>query len=128
MFVSSYKVRLPRFRKKYKLLFNLSVGFLVINYIAVLSNKYVYLFLDKPKRHFAYKNHIAKELSQKLEDNGINCVKTEHRMQLRLEFYGIGECDENKLTYYKDKNSIDVTISYFNKPVYIAYVTKLNNE
>ncbi len=127
-FVSSYRVRLPRFRGAYRLLFNVSLAFLVFHFVVVLGNKYLYIFLENPKRHFAYDNHIAKELAAALKDEGITCVSTDYKMQLRLEFYGIKRCTRYKLLKYPEKNSKIVTISYMSKPVYTAYVTKVNNK
>ena len=128
-FVFSYHVRLPRFRKGYKLLFNAAFIFLIINFIFILANRYLYIWLDNPKKHFAYKNNIAKELSLKLKKMNIECLTTQHRMQLRLKFYSISECREYILTPFAEKNSSQsVTVSYFSKPVYSAYVTKVNNK
>ena len=128
-FVSSYRVRLPRFRKGYKLLFNLALLFLIFNFLFVIGNRYLYLILDKPKKHFAYNNNIVKELAMRLKDMNITCVTAEYRMQLRLQFYGIGECKTYKLTSFrKSDKSKSVTISYFSKPVYSAYVTKVNKK
>jgi hypothetical protein len=128
IFISSYRVRLPQFRKKYKILLFFAVSFLCINLFVLIFNKYLYLFLDNPKKHFAYNNHIAKELALNLKEKGINCVKTDYKMQLRLKFYNIKECKKNILLKYKDTpNSIDVTVSYNEKPIYYAYVTKINN-
>ena len=126
-FVSSYRVRLPRFRKGYKLLFNLALLFLALNFIFVLGNRYLYLILDKPKKHFAYDNNIAKELASELKRINIKCVTTEYKMQLRLRFYDINQCKKYKLEPFPTKKSSQsVTISYFSRPVYKAYVTKVN--
>ena len=129
-FSSSYRVRLPRFRKGYKLLFNLALLFLAVNFFVVLANRYIYLVLDKPKNHFAYDNNVAKELATNLKKLHIPCVKTDYRMQLRLKFYGIDECEEYKLSALKENDTIskDVTVSYNSKPVYKAYVTIVNNK
>ena len=127
-FVSSYRVRLPGFRKRYKLLFNISLFFLVLHFGIIVTNKFLYTLLDTPKRHFAYKNHIAKELAHNLRKNNITCIKTDYKMQLRLEFYGIGECEEYRLEYFQPLDGIDVTVRYSNTPVYLAYVTKINNQ
>jgi hypothetical protein len=126
-FLASYKVRLPQFRKNYKRLLNISLFFLVVNFALVLSNKYLYLFLDKPEKHFAYKNHIAKELAQELKQKGITCLLTDYKMQERLAFYGIAECGNYYTTSLPSQNSIPVTIRYNSKVVYQKYVTKINN-
>ena len=128
IFESSYRVRLPRFRKHYKVLFNLALAFLALNFVAVISNKALYIFLNKPKKHFAYKNHIAKELAQRLKKLGIKCIDVDYKLQLRLEFYGIRKCNRYTLVPYKTQNGKNVTISYFSKPVFQAYVTKVNNK
>jgi hypothetical protein len=126
IFISSYKVRLPIFRKRYKLLFNISLIFLIFNFSIILTNRFLYLILDKPQKHFAYKNNIAKELAYKLKEKGIDCIYTDYKMQLRLKFYGINECQDKILKKYPTKNAQDVSIRYINKPVYQAFVTKIN--
>ena len=127
-FASSYRVRLPRFRKGYKLLFNLALLFLGINFLLVLANRYLYLALDKPKKHFAYDNNIAKELAANLKKLDISCIQTDYKMQLRLRFYNIAECQDYRLTEVpeNDTETKNVTVSYISKPVYTAYVTKVN--
>jgi hypothetical protein len=127
-FLSSYRVRLPQFRKNYKRLLNISLFFLVLNFTLVLSNKYLYLFIERPSKHFAYNNHIAKELAHILKEKGINCLLTDYKMQERLAFYGINECSNVYTSQIPSKNSIPVTIRYNNKIVYQTYVTKINNQ
>ncbi len=129
-FYSTYRVRLKRFRTKYRMLFSLTIAFLFLNTLLVLFNKYLYLVLDKPENHFAYKMHIAKELAHDLKEEKINCVSTKRDLAIRLKYYGIKKC-KNNILWQGDKNykkDIDVTIRYKNKPVYSAYVTKLNNK
>jgi len=128
-FVSSYKVRLKQFRTKYRLIFVISFVFLAFNYLAVLFNKELYLLLDNPKKHFAYKTHIAHKLADKLKSKGIDCVSTDEKMSLRLSFYGIGQCNKYKLKERNidDKNS-NVMISDRDKKLYAATVTNLNKQ
>jgi len=129
-FASSYRVRLKQHRRKYKAIFILAFVFLFLNTLLVLFNKDLYLLLDNPKKHFAYKMYIAKELANKLKAMNISCVKTDTNMQRRLKFYFIEKCDKNILKELKldsnEKNN--VTISYKNKVLYRANVTKLNNK
>jgi len=129
-FVHSYKVRLKMFRTKYRVIFLASFVFLVFNYLVVLFNKELYLFIDNPKKHFAYKTHVASQLAQKLKKENIHCVSTDEKMSLRLSFYGIKYCDYNILEEkdLNDKNSSNVTISYMGKKLYTASVTKLNKK
>ena len=130
VFSSSYKVRLKMFRKKYKFIFILSLIFLLLNSIAVLFNKELYVVLDNPRMNFAYKMHVAKELAIKLKSQNINCISTEHKMSKRLKFYGITKCGTYTLIESNQlKNDLSgVTISYKNKLLYSANVTKMNNQ
>ena len=128
-FVSSYRVRVKEFRKKYKFIFVLSLLFLLFNAIVVFFNQELYRFIENPKKHFAYDMNVAKELADNLKARDIRCVKTDYKMQLRLKFYGISECDKIVLKELPldDMKDANVTISYSNQPVYRAYVTKINN-
>lgn len=129
-FSSSYKIRLKMFRKRYKFIFILSLVFLVINSFVVIFNKELYLVLDNPKTHFVYKMNIAKELATELKLREINCIDADYKMGERLKFYGVTKCDtyaliENDLQTSNDSN---VTVSYKNKIIYGATVTKVNNK
>ncbi len=129
-FSRSYRVRLKEFRKKYRYMFSLSLVFLLFNTLLVLFNKELYLILDDPKKHFAYKAQVAKELSLELKKMKIVCVETDDEMSKRLLFYGITKCNNNILREIKMEafQNHNVTISYKNQPVYFANVTKLNNK
>lgn len=128
-FAHSYRVRLKNFRKRYRFIFVLAFIFLIFNALIVMFNKELYLVLDNPKKHFAYKMHIAKELAQKLKDKNIFCVTTDKKMQKRLRFYSISRCSDTLLQEIKrDAENSDVTISYKNKILYKANVTKINNK
>lgn len=129
-FSSSYRVRLKMFRGKYRAVFIISLIFLLFNSFLVLLNKNIYLFLDEPQKHFAYKMHVAKELAQELKSRDINCVSTKKQMQKRLKFYDVSKCDDfillqNGISKNKEEN---VTISYKNRPIYSASVTKINTK
>ena len=127
-FISSYRVRLKQFRKTYRIMFQISLLLLLLNTLIVLFNKEIYRVMDNPQKHFVYKFHVAKELAQKLKDNGISCVDAYYKMQNRLYFYGVTKCDKYKLTkgYNLNDDSKNVTISYKNTLVYSGYVTKIN--
>ncbi|QFR48636.1 hypothetical protein FJR48_02390 [Sulfurimonas lithotrophica] len=127
-FISSYRVRLKEFRKTYRMMFQVSLALLLLNTIVVIFNKELYKVLDRPKIHFVYKFHIAKELAQSLKDDGISCINTNYKMQNRLYFYGVTKCDKYKLSKIKNNpnNIKNVTISYRNRPIYNIYVTKIN--
>lgn len=127
-FEHSYRVRLSMFRRNYRLAFIISIVLLLINSSAVFFNKYLYYVIEKPKKHFSYKMHVAKELAEELKGMGISCVETDTKMSKRLEFYGVTKCNN----YLLEEISTDlikqdsVTISYKNRVVYSANVTKIN--
>jgi len=129
-FASSYRVRLKEHRNGYKAIFVVSFVLLILNTLLVFFNKEIYLVLDNPKKNFAYNMHIAKELAQELKDKGYSCVSTDKKMQMRLRFYEIGKCKENRLQEMslQTKKAADVTIRYKNKVLYRAVVTKLNSK
>ncbi len=72
--------------------------------------------------------HVAKELSKELKEREIYCVDTSTKMAKRLEFYGVTKCNNNILqeNYLGESLSDNVTISYKNRVVYSANVTKIN--
>jgi len=51
----------------HRVLFAIIFSFLILNFIATYFNQFFYQFLEKPDKHFAYKYHIAYELSEKLK-------------------------------------------------------------
>lgn len=129
-FYAAYRVRLKPFRIKYKIIFALSALFLSINFIVVLFNRELYLFIEKPDKHFARKMHIAKELASELKIRGVNCISNKDLMAQRLMFYGIGNCDTYQLIEQDldDNEKNNVTISYKYRPIYKAIVTNINTK
>ena len=125
-FYSSYRVRLNLFRYKYKIIFKISFIFLILNFLIVMFNREIYMFIENPKKNFAYKMHIAKELSKELKDKHISCVRTDNTMAKRLEFYDIKNCNNNILKENNIENSkkSNVTISYRSRIIYSGVVTK----
>jgi hypothetical protein len=125
-FFHSYRVRLKPYRSSYRLVFGISVGILVLHALVILFNKELYRFVDYGPDHFAYRQHVAKELTAKLRAADITCVDADDRkMQLRLRFYGIGQCDTWQLAATGRPGSQNVTIGYRNRSAYPAYVTKI---
>jgi hypothetical protein len=128
MFLTSYRVRLPELRRGHKLLFIIVFTILFANFILTYTYKYLYLFTDKPSRHFAYKYNIAKELASQLKELGIDQVTTGNKLQKRLRFYGITPSGRYQLrTKAFSEKDKKVTISYINKPIKTYYVSKVNN-
>lgn len=128
-FISSYRIRLRIYRRKYRVAFILSFVFLALNTFAVFFNKELYLLIDNPKNHFAYEMHVAKELAQNLKSKEIFCLQTDKKMQERLRFYGIKECVKYRMIEQdiNTKARSNVTISYKNRNIYRACVTNIYN-
>ncbi|MFP4332528.1 MAG: glycosyltransferase family 39 protein [Campylobacterales bacterium] len=90
VFMSGYRVRLKEFRGRYRKLFYVVLGFLLLSFIAMPLNRYLYVIYEKPSKHFAYNYQVVKELSDELKNMGINSVLSDDEsLLLRLKFYGI---------------------------------------
>ena len=118
LFFHSYRVRLKEYRVKHKIVTNIVIGVLIINFLVFIFNKSLYLFLDVPKKHFAYNYHIAKELASKLKAKNINKLYTkDYKLQRRLLFYGIGYDTNISLVKSKDNEKSNIDISYYNRVI-----------
>ncbi len=119
LIMHSIRVRLKEHQLNYRLLGYVLLFSLVVNFGMFVFNKFLYLLLDNPKKHFAYDYHIAKELAFKLKLMGIQNIQVEdNSLQTRLQFYGIKSNGQYKLlkTNFKDKK-YDIKIEYFGKTV-----------
>ncbi|WP_320034998.1 hypothetical protein ACMC56_14010 [Campylobacterota bacterium DY0563] len=123
-FVHSFRVRLPQFRTKHIYITIFTLAVLILNATITIFNKPLYLLLDNPKKHFAYKYNIAKELAEKLKQNNINEIESDEKdLILRLKFYGIKKGHKYFVStrdqYYFDKK---INIDYLGKTVANAYI------
>lgn len=126
-FLHTYRIRLREFRGRYRILFYSAFVLLLLNALAVFFNHYFYRFMKNPTHHFSYSMHVVKELSGALHQNHIHCIDAENeKLQLRLRFYGITHCEENRLEEKMSSGAKKVTISYTEKPIFEIYVTKVN--
>lgn len=126
-FLHTYRIRLREFRRRYRILFYTAFILLILNALAVFFNHYFYRFLSEPTRHFSYPMHVAKELSHQLHRNNIRCVDAgDEKLQLRLRFYHITQCQDYHLYKKRTSGAKKVTISYNKKPIFVTYVTKSN--
>ncbi|MDR1615019.1 MAG: glycosyltransferase family 39 protein [Campylobacteraceae bacterium] len=109
-FMSSFRVRLPQYRKFHKFFALLIIFSLLFNTVLVLGNQYLYTFLHKNSSHFAYKYHIAKELSSELKTRGVTKIHTDDKkLALRLKFYGINDGGE----FILERSSVgDIAVIY----------------
>jgi hypothetical protein len=130
LFLQSYRARLPELRNFLRLFFALVFGFLILNFFATYFNSYFYRYIDDPKKHFAFKYHIAKELAKALEKRGIDSIDArDEKLQIRLKFYGIKESKSPVLreatSAHESQDS--ATISYMSYPIISYNVSKGNN-
>ena len=92
VFFNSYRVRIPKFRKKYNIL-ALFLGFsLAFSSLFLVFNQFQYFlfFKNNPQKHFIYKYDIAKELAKELKKLDLTkIVVFDDELALRLKFYGI---------------------------------------
>jgi hypothetical protein len=127
-FFHTYRIRLRVFRRRYQVLFYAALVILVLNTLAVFFNQHLYRLLKDPTRHFSYPMHVVKELAHALYEKEISCVNAhDENLQLRLRFYGIGECRRVNLSEHPTERSSKVTIRYSSVPIYSVYVTKIRN-
>jgi hypothetical protein len=125
VFFNSYRVRLPKFRKWHKSVAIFVLSFLVLNTLLTFVNKPLYPLFPNPKKHFAYKNQIVKELADKLKAKKIyhiNIVNT--KLAQRLKFYGITNGGDKILVQnsYNSKKTDEIKISYYGTIVAKFYI------
>lgn len=92
LYFSGLRVRLPRFRARYKIPFILAFLMLVLTSATLFLSKPLFLLTNE---HFATQHFLAKELAQNLKSRGITHIRTLEKLQIRLKFYGIEKGDKN---------------------------------
>ena len=105
VFLRSFRVRLPKYRKKLVIAFWIVMASLLLNDLALVFNEYLFSLLP-PARHFAYRYYMAKNLADTLHAKGISCVFAKERsLALQLRFYHIQECKRPLLSLRPFKNA-----------------------
>jgi len=119
IFLNSYRVRLPIFRKGYKLLFVFLFFSLAIFDVLLFLNKYT------PARKLSESFYFIKPLSHYLLKKHINWIYCNNKFLCKsLAFYGIKTGNKYKLLYLKSLS--EVSIFYKNKLILKKDVSKLN--
>ncbi|PLY04482.1 MAG: hypothetical protein C0625_16235 [Arcobacter sp.] len=126
IFLHTVRIRLPQFRYRHNYTLMLVLIVLFINVTLTIFNKPLYLLLENPKKHFAYRYNFAKELAAELKANNIDQVQSEDKeLLLRLRFYGINEGNKYFITtreqYFYD---LKLPINYLGKTLITGYVIK----
>ncbi|MDC7243867.1 MAG: hypothetical protein PQJ44_08140, partial [Sphaerochaetaceae bacterium] len=126
LFLHSFRVRLPMFRKKHFLGAFLLVGVLIINFLFLYINKPLYLLMEKPYSHFAYEYHFASDIAKTLKENKINGIfSTNSKLIKRLQFYGINSGNKYYISFYDDGGyDKKFTLKMMGREVESIYVTK----
>lgn len=110
--MASYRVRLPKFRLRYKIFIQCASIFLLCFYFLLVGNPLLYYVLKNPNDHFANNYHFAKELSFELKKQGVNELRVAPSLQERIAFYGIKDSNTFYLKSVKDENSLDKNEKY----------------
>ena len=126
LFSHSLNVRLKEFRKIHYNMMRLALGVLIVSFLGLVFNKYIYIFLENSSKHFTYKYHIVKELSEELKSRNINEVYTnDSKLALRLRFYGINSSEKYIISRRLFNNRYElIDIKYFNRIVERYYLYK----
>jgi len=129
LFSHSLHVRLKEFRKYHYIMMRIALGVLIVSFLGLVFNKYFYIFLENPQKHFVYKYHIAKELASELKKKNIYEIYTfDIKLAQRLKFYGIDNSKKyllSKNLFHDNHRTID--IKYFNRIIEKYYIYKRNN-
>lgn len=95
IFNNSIRVRLPEFKKKYKLSFNIIVGTLLLSASIIFLHQLIFYINKNPKEYFANRAYRPYILSKELKDRGIECYNSKRsREQYQLMYYGINSCSK----------------------------------
>jgi hypothetical protein len=117
VFFKSYKVRLPKFRRNYKVLFIFLFASLITFDILLFFNKYT------PAKKLSFSFYVVKPLVKILKNKKIDYIYCNNKKLCTiLNFYGINLGKKYYLYYYKDSVSI-----FHNKKLLLKLnVSKLN--
>ena len=119
VFLNSYKVRLPRFRKSYKVLFVFLFSSMLFFDIAIFLNRYT------PAKHLSGSFYFMKNLAKFLKKHNIDNIKCNNKYICdSLNFYGIRKGVKYNLYYSIKKGK--VSIFHSNKKILDVNVSNLN--
>ncbi len=94
-FHKSLRIRLPEYRRWYKVGYAIAMSTLLISSLAIVFHKSLFYLIKDPKKHFAVKLYEPYWLASKLKRDGIGCYDTSKKyLTIQLRFYGIDSCEE----------------------------------
>ncbi|WP_420835236.1 hypothetical protein [Nautilia profundicola] len=118
-YLNSYRVRLPQFRKTYKIMFVFLLFTLLMFDTALFLNRYT------PARNLSSSYYFIKPLVSELKKRNIDYITTDNKRLLKaLEFYGVKKGNVFKIKYKKRENK--VSIFHKNRKFLEIDVSKLN--
>ncbi len=127
MFLCSYRVRLPQFRRAYRWLSALVLGVLVLNTMLLIFHRPLFVWLENPRKHFAAPFYLPYWCAEALKKEGIYGVSVERKkLAYQLRYYGILP-DGPKLQTSFCKGCKEVTIRYKGRILMDCNVSKINN-
>ena len=123
LFMHTFRVRIPQFRKKHYAFAIFSIFILFVNFLIFIFNKPLYLVLENPNKHFASNYHIVKELATKLKEKNIDKILcANYKLQTRLKYYGIGKDDNIYLSEHTYPKAQKISITYMGKIIKNYYI------
>ncbi|WP_457596485.1 hypothetical protein [Hydrogenimonas sp.] len=128
LFFRSYRVRLPEYRKPYRLAAVAVYAVLVLNTAILVFHRPLFLVLDNPQKHFAAPFYLPYWCAQALKERGIAAVTTrDGKLAYQLRFYGIEPNGGYSLSKKPAPGARSVTIRYKGRSIATCYVSKINN-
>lgn len=125
-FFHDMRVRLPRFRTRYKMRFFIVFAVLFLETFCLFSNKLTYIL--SAKNNFAINYYIAKELSLAIKKYGISSIHTKDEdLALRLKFYGIKDGGDFRLIKIPNGTKGDIGISYMGRNIRSYNIVRSNS-
>ena len=91
----SLRVRLPQFKKKYILGFNVLMVSLLLSVLSMLIYNIMFYISKNPSQYFSNIVYAPQILAKELKSKGINCydVRNESK-RYQLQYYNISQCTE----------------------------------
>jgi hypothetical protein len=118
-FLNSYRVRLPKLRKFYKILFVFLFTTLIVFDLALFLNRYT------PAKKLGGSYYFIKPLAGILKEKRISYINSDDKNLLKiLNFYGIKKGKQYKIVYFKRESK--VSIFHKNRKIMEIDVSKLN--
>ncbi|PAF44818.1 glycosyltransferase family 39 protein [Helicobacter sp. 11S02596-1] len=123
-FFNDLRIRLPRFRTRYKMRFFIVFAVLFLETFCLFGNRLSYFF--SAKDNFASGYYVVQELAGALKKYGINAVNTkDERLALRLLFYGIKDSKDLRLIKIPNGTKGDIGITAMGRNIRTYNIIKI---